>query len=46
MAKKEELSLQDQWEIPSGQDGPILPTEVANQNQGFALSCLLTDSAI
>ena len=27
--------------IPSGRDRPILPTRVANQNAGFALSCPL-----
>ena len=31
-------------EIPSGQDGPILPTRVANQNAGFA--CPLVDSSV
>ena len=33
-------------EIPSRQNRPILPAHVANQNAGFASSCLLTDSAI
>ena len=32
--------------IPSGQDRPILPTRVANQNMGFVTSHPLTDSAI
>ena len=30
-------------EILSGQNRPILPTRVANQNTGFTSSCLLTD---
>ena len=30
----------------SGQDRPILPTRVANQNTGFASSCASADSAI
>ena len=33
-------------EIPSGQNGPILPARVANQNTGFASSCPLADSPI
>ena len=33
-------------EILSGQDRPILPTRVANQNTGFASSCPSADSAI
>ena len=33
-------------EILSGQDRPILPTRVANQNTGFASSCASADSAI
>ena len=32
--------------IPKGYDGPILSAPVANQNEGFALSCQLADSAI
>ena len=32
--------------IPSGQDRPILPAWVANQNTGFASSCPLAESAI
>ena len=34
------------WEIPSGQDRPILPARVANQNTGFASSCPLMAPAI
>ena len=34
------------WEILSGHDGLILPAQVANQNTGFASSCLLADSII
>ena len=34
------------WEIPSTQDEPILPTQVAKKNAGFTLSCSLVDSAI
>ena len=33
-------------EIPSGQEEPILPARVANQNAGFASSCPPADSAI
>ena len=33
-------------EIPSGQDGPILPTGVANHNANFASSRSLADSDI
>ena len=33
-------------EIPSGQDKPIYPSLVANQNTGFTAFCLLADSAI
>ena len=33
-------------QIPSGQEEPILPARVANQNAGFALSSQLGDSAI
>ena len=29
-----------------GQDGPILPARVANQNEGFTSSCPLADLAI
>ena len=29
--------------IPSGQDGPILPARVANQNTGFTSSCPLAE---
>ena len=32
--------------IPSGQDRPILPVRIANQNTGFASSCLLVKPAI
>ena len=32
-------------EIPGGQDAPNLPTQVANHNEGFTLSCPLMDSA-
>ena len=32
--------------IPSGQDRPILPARVANQNTGFASSCPLAEPAI
>ena len=32
--------------IPSGQDRPILPARVANQNTGFASSCPLVEPAI
>ena len=32
-------------EIPSGQDRPILPARVANQNTGFASSCPLAEPA-
>lgn len=28
---------------PEGQEGPILPTRIANWNTGFTLPCLLTD---
>ena len=34
------------WSILNGQDGLILPAQVANQNTGFASSCLLADSTI
>ena len=34
------------WKIPSGQDRPILPARVGNQNTGFASSCPLADPAI
>ena len=34
------------WEIPSGQDRPILPARIANQNTGFASSCPLMEPAI
>ena len=33
-------------EIPRGQDGPILPACVANQNAGVTSSCPLADLAI
>ena len=33
-------------EIQSGQDRPILPARVANQNTGFASSCPLAEPAI
>ena len=33
-------------EIPSGQDGSILPAQVAKQNTGFASPYPLADSAI
>ena len=48
MAKKRTLIfLPDQnAEIPSGQDGPILDSQVANQNTGFALSYPPADSAL
>ena len=32
--------------IASGQDRPILPARVANQNTGFASSCPLAEPAI
>ena len=32
--------------IPSGQDRPILPARVANQNTGFASSWLFAEPAI
>ena len=32
--------------IPSGQNSPISPARVANQNTGFALSCPLAEPAI
>ena len=32
--------------ISSGQDRPISPARVANQNTGFALSCSLAEPAI
>ena len=38
--------LREKREIPSGQDRPILPARVANQNTGFALSCPLAEPAI
>ena len=34
------------WETPSSQDRPILPAWIANQNTGFASSCLLLEPAI
>ena len=44
---KRELFLTElMWEIPSGQDEPILLAWVANQNSGFTSSCPLVDSAI
>ena len=33
-------------EIPSGQDEPMFPARVANQNAGFLFSCPLAGSAI
>ena len=32
--------------VPSGQDGSILPAQVANHNARFGLSCLLVKLAI
>ena len=32
--------------IPSGQDRPILPARVANQNTGFTSSCALAELAL
>ena len=34
------------WEIVSGQDGPIFPTWMANQNAGLWSSCPLPNKAI
>ena len=34
------------WEIPSRQDGPIFPTQVANQKKGLTKSWLFVDVAI
>ena len=38
--------LREKREIPSGQDRPILPAQVANQNTEFASSCPLAEPAI
>ena len=38
--------VRTKWAIPSGQDRPILPALVANQNTGFASSCPLSEPAI
>ena len=35
-----------QWVVPSGQDGFILPTRVANHSARFGSSCPLTELAI
>ena len=46
---KENVFLRDVGptrEIPRGQDGPILPARVANQNVGVTSSCPLADLAI
>ena len=40
------LLLLEKREILSGQDRPILPAQVANQNTGFASSCPLVEPAI
>ena len=42
-AKKITFSCGTNAGNPSGQDGPILPTRVTNQNAGFA--CPLVDSS-
>ena len=34
------------WAMPSGQERPIFPTWVANQNTGFASSCPLAEPVI
>ena len=44
--KREILLAGPAREIPSGQDGPLLPARVANHNAGFALSCTLADSSL
>ena len=46
MAKRLNAFAGTKWEIPSGQDRPILSAQVANQNTGFALSCQLAEPAI
>ena len=47
-SQRENLFLRDQRQKyrASGQEEPILPARVANQNAGFASSCSLADSAI
>ena len=40
------LLLLEQRAILSGQDRPILPAQVANQNTGFTSSCPLTEAGI
>ena len=39
--KSELLIAVPTWEIPSGQNEPVLPAQVANQNAGFASSSRL-----
>ena len=41
MAKKRTFNLGTTREIPSGQDEPILPVQVANENAGFTSSSRL-----
>ena len=44
MAKRELFLVGPKREILGGQNRPILPACVANQNTGFTLSCTLADS--
>ena len=46
MAKRECFLAGPTWEIVSGQDEPIFPTWVANQNAGLGSSCPLPNKAI